>query len=544
MAHRFRDPLMTEYVRDLREQYRQGRISRRDFVRWGAMLGVSLPLLRGWAGGTGGASAAPRTQGEAPQTGGTLRCTAFELTQIDPPVLTDVAGAAAVHLVCEQLMRVGPDLVLKPHLAESWEASADVKTWTFKLRQGVTFNNGAPFNVDDVIWTFNLLLAEETASSARSTLTYLTPENIERVDDFTVRFHLARAVADFPYDITNYMIVMLPKEWPGDFAKNPIGTGAFLLDEFVMGDHATYTRNPTYWNQPLPYLDGLRLTFVKGSQAEANALLSGQADVSLFLTDPALLKALRDSGEITVLDAKSSSYSPIHMRSDQPPFNDNRVREAFKYMIDREQMVKLVLSGDGDLGNDHMVAPVYPEFTDNGLRKQDYDQAKALLAEAGHADGFEMDFYGSDDGAGGPDPLMVAFQQMAAPAGIKINIRPEPVTKYYEHWTEVPLGTVGWVGRPTVNAMLNLAFRCGVPWNESHWCEPEFDKLLDELDATVDMARRTAFCRTIEDFMTTKGPEVIWGFQRVFRPVRNNVRGVEASPISHAHLDGAWLAPS
>ncbi len=108
----------------------------------------------------------------------------------------------------------------------------------------------------------------------------------------------------------------------------------------------------------------------------------------------------------------------------------------------------------------------------------------------------------------------------------------------------MPLGTVGWVGRPTVNAMLNLGFRCGVPWNESHWYEPEFDKMLDELDATVDMERRTALCRGIADFMTTKGPEVIWGFQRVFRPIRDNVRGIEASPISHAHLDGAWLAPS
>jgi len=464
------------------------------------------------------------------------------MTQIEPPLLENVGAAATVHLGCEQLMRVGSDLVLRPHLAESWEASADAKTWTFKLRQGVTFNNGAPFTADDVIWTFNNLLDEETASSARSTLTYLTPEGIERVDDYTVAFHLDRSVAVFPYDITNYMIVMLPKDWPGDFPKNPIGTGAFLLQEFVNNDHAVFTRNPNYWNQPLPYLDGIRITYAASQQTEGNALLSGQADVILFPTEAPLIKTLRESPDITVLTARSSSYSPIHMRSDQPPFDDNRVREAFRYMVDREQLVTLVMGGDGDLGNDHMVAPVYPEFTDNGLRQQDYDKAKSLLAEAGHPDGFEMEFYGSDDGAGGPDPLMVAFQQMAEPAGIKITLRPEPVTKYYEHWTEVPLGTVGWVGRPTVNAMLNLGFRCGVPWNESHWCNPDFDKLLDQLDATVDMAQRTDLCSQIANIMTNEGPEIIWGFPSVYRAIRNNVRGIEASPISHAHLDAAWLA--
>jgi peptide/nickel transport system substrate-binding protein len=535
MVPRFRDPLLSEYIRDLRQQFREGRVSRRDFIRWGAMLGVSLPLLRSWVGG--GVALAQET----PQTGGVLRCTSFELTQIEPPLLQDVGGAAAVHLVCEQLMRVGPDLVLRPHLAESWEASADAKTWTFKLRQGVTFNNGQPFNVDDVIWTFNTLLAEETASSARSTLTYLTPEGIERVDDYTVAFHLDRSVAVFPYDITNYMIVMLPRDWPGDFMKNPIGTGAFLLDEFVMGDHATYSRNPNYWNQPLPYLDGLRIIFAKGGQAETNAILGNQADVNLFPSSTDV-QTLKDSPDITILQAKSASYAPIHMRSDQKPFDDNRVREAFKYLVNRQELVEFVYNGNGDQGNDHMLAPVYPEAVDNGIRAQDYDKAKALLAEAGYEGGFEIEFWGSDDGAGNPDPLMVAFQQMAEPAGIKVILRPEPVTKYYEHWTEVPLGTVGWVGRPTVNAMLNLAFRCGVPWNESHWCMPEFDVLLDQLDATVDMEQRKAISAQIADIMTNQGPEIIWGFPPVYRAVRNNVRGIEASPISHSHLDGAWFA--
>ena len=116
-----------------------------------------------------------------------------------------------MHQICEQLVRIDHNLVVQPHLAESWSASPDAKTWTFKIRQGITFNNGAPFSADDVVATFQLLLDPKTASSARSTLTYLTPNNVEKVDQSTVRFHLDRAVSVFPYDISNYMIVMLPK---------------------------------------------------------------------------------------------------------------------------------------------------------------------------------------------------------------------------------------------------------------------------------------------------------------------------------------------
>ena len=390
MVQQFRDPQMTAYLRDLREQYRQGRVSRRDVIRWGAMLGVSLA---GFAFVDGGPLAA--AQDATPTTGGTLRCTSFPMTQIEPPLLENVGAAATVHLVCEQLMRVGPDLVLRPHLAESWEASADAKTWTFKLRQGVTFNNGAPFSADDVIWTFNNLLDEETASSARSTLTYLTPEGIERVDDHTVAFHLDRSVAVFPYDITNYMIVMLPKDWPGDFPEQPDrnrGVPARRVRQQRPCDVCRGTR--TTGISRCPTSTGSASPTRQASKPRSNALLSGQADVVLFPTEAPLIQTMREDRrhhgadrEVVLLQSNPHAQRPAAVQ-------DNRVREAFKYMVDRQQLVTFVLGGDGDIGNDHMVAPVYPEFTDNGVRAQDYDKAKALLAEAGHPDGFEMEFYG------------------------------------------------------------------------------------------------------------------------------------------------------
>src|SRR5438876_37255 len=213
MTTYLKDLPLGEYIRELRDQHETGQITRQEFLRWGAMLGVSLPLLKAWAPQSV-LAAESGSAGMTPQRGGTLRCTSFQPTTVEPAHLTDVGGAATVQLVNEQLVRVGTDLIPRPHLAESWTASGDAKTWTFKIRKGVTFNNGATFSADDVIWTLTYLLDPKTASTTRTTITYLKASNIEKVDAYTVRFHLDRSVAVFPADLSNYMIVILPKNWP------------------------------------------------------------------------------------------------------------------------------------------------------------------------------------------------------------------------------------------------------------------------------------------------------------------------------------------
>jgi peptide/nickel transport system substrate-binding protein len=164
---------MADYLRDLHDEHTRGLVTRQEFLRWGALFGASLPVLKSLIGPAEAASAAGGISDVlTPQRGGTLRCSSFQpgMTTIEPPLIQDQSSAATVQAVCEQLVRVGPDLIARPHLAESWTASADAKTWTFKIRKGIRFNNGASFSADDVVWTFKLLLDPKTASSARSTL--------------------------------------------------------------------------------------------------------------------------------------------------------------------------------------------------------------------------------------------------------------------------------------------------------------------------------------------------------------------------------------
>jgi peptide/nickel transport system substrate-binding protein len=503
------------------------------------MLGASVPWLQRWAKGPLSTEAATPTS-DVPRRGGILRATTVFPAQIEPQLVTNIAGSAGVQPVMEQLVRVGADVIPRPHLAESWTASDDAKTWTFKIRRGVTFNNGARFSADDVVWTFAFLLDPKTASTARSTLPYLTPSGVEKIDDYTVRFHLNRSVATFPADLSNYMIVILPKDWPGDFRKNPIGTGPFKLTELVLGDHASYTRNPTYWRQPIPYVDGMELIFTRSATTEIDMLLAGHSHVMVAVSQPSQIPAHK----ITLLTAKSAWHHPVYWRTDMKPFSDPRVGQALKYVVNREEMVKIVYHGTGVTGNDHPVAPVYPEWTDNGTRKQDYAKARALLSAAGYPNGLSLDVYSMSDSGPLEGPTAVAFQRMAAPAGIKVQLRLEPSTVLFKHWTEVPVGVINWVMRPAANAVLDLAFRCGVPWNAGHWCDHALDTMLDELDATVELDKRRAATRRIEDKLTEDGPAIIWGFHNVFRALRPNVRGIIASPISHVDLEEAWFAGS
>ena len=521
-----------DYLRELRARQRAGKITRLEFLRWAAMFGAAAPWLS--AAGAAGAAAPPAP---APRRGGVLRATTSFPAQIEPQLVTNIPGSAVVQPVMEQLVRVGADLIPRPHLAESWTASDDAKTWTFKIRSGVTFNNGARFSADDVVWTFGFLLDPKTASTARTTLTYLTPAGVEKVDDYTVRFHLDRPVAVFPADLSNYMIVMLPKNWPGDFRQNPIGTGPFRLTELVLGDHATYARNPTYWRAPIPYVDGMELIFTRSPTTEIDMLLAGQSQVMISVGQPSQIPAQR----VTLLTAKSAWHHPLYWRTDMKPFSDPRVGQAMKYLVNRDEMVKIVYQGTGVTANDHPVAPAYPEWTDNGVRKQDYAKAKALLAAAGYPNGLTLDLFAIGDASALEGPTAVALQRMAAPAGVKVQIHLEPTTAFYNHWLEVPVGVTNWVMRPSVNAVLDLAYRCGVPWNAAHWCNGDLDAMLNDLDATVDLDKRRALTKRIEDALSQNGPAVIWGFHNVFRAVQPNVRGVIASPINHVDLEEAWF---
>ncbi len=480
----------------LRRALGSGHIDRREFIRWSAILGLSLHLP---------ISARAQEATPTPVRGGTLRFAVDAAATIEPHQLNDDPGIGIVHQACEMLIDIDYEGVLQPRLATSWTPTEGGQAWTIELRRGVTFHNGQPMTADDVVATFQRLIDPETGSSAVATFDFLSKEGISKTDDYTVVFNLNRAVVDFPAYLNSYQAVILPADWPGNFAENPIGTGAFMLEEYVPQQRVRYVRNPNYWLEGTPYLDGVE-AITLSSENQITAIQGGSVEQ---IGNPAALPLLRDNPNIKILTIGTSGHDGIFMRVDQEPYSDKRVRQAMALCMDRPALIASVWQGLGELGNDHVIAPVFPLHTPIEQREQNYDAAKSLLAEAGYPDGFSAILTTSSDTP--PLPTMAAVvQQMLRPVGIEIEINAVPASTYFNtDWLETPLNITNWGGRATPSQYLTAAYVTGSVWNASHWSNPAFDELVAQLDAELDFEKRKAIALEIEEIMKEEVPAII-----------------------------------
>ncbi|MGE0005629.1 MAG: ABC transporter substrate-binding protein [Parvibaculaceae bacterium] len=507
---------------------------RRRFLKSSLLAGLALPPLAQFIAGA--ASAA-----EEVRRGGTLTIATTAPTAVDPHQLQDPGGRAFVQPIVNYLVRVTPDLQVVPELATAWE-SQDAKVWTVTLRQGVKFHNGRDFTADDVVATFERLVDPKVASAARSAFSFLDPGKTTKVDSHTVRFELNRALGDFPYSLFTYQAGILPADWPGDFAKNPIGTGPFKLTRYVPKETAEYERFEGYWEDGQPYLDRVRLAFFEDTGAQIAALQSGAVDMMQSIPLDSIEALGAADHNIDVLAASSATYAQLAMRVDQKPFDDKRVRQALAYTLDRELMVKSLWSGYADLGNDHLIAPIYPLSKGVKLeqRKQDYDKAKALLAEAGYPDGIDVEL--RTHPIFGLPQYAQAVQEMAKPANIRIELKVEQDDLYYQHWNTTPFALEAWIHRPSPGQLLNIGYRCGADWNVPHWCNKAFDDLVTELDATVEQGKRDEIAGKIAEVMQDDTPAIVAFFYKNLRPVSHRVKGLAGDPTDFLDLRKVWLA--
>ncbi len=488
---------------------------------------------------TGQAQAAT-TATSQPRRGGTLRVAFPDSAKIlDPALMTLNEEYNLTLAVYNNLVRIDPQLHVQPELATSWQSSDDLKTWTFKLREGVKFHHGKVFGADDVVFTFQRLLDPKTGSPARTTLSYV--DGVEKTDDSTVVFHLKDASADLPTTLGFAQGRIVPSDRSADqIAKEPSGTGPFKFKELVIGDHATLVRNENYWQPGLPYVDAVRHVTMPEQASREAALSGGLIDV-IWQLNPEEVQTLQADPNVQVLQVTSGGYQPIVMRSDKPPFNDNRLRLAMKYVVDRSQMQQAVLVGQGALGNDQPIPPINPLYTDQGIRKQDIEKARQLLKEAGYADGITLTLY-TTAGRPGLVEQAVAFREMAAPAGIHINIEKVPNDVYWsDYWLKKDLLISNWNFRPTADETLSIAYHSQAKWNEGHWKSPKMDELIQAARAERETTRRKQLYAQAARLLTDEGPVVIAFFRPMITAIRRSVHGFQAHPATWADVRSTWL---
>ena len=481
---------------------------------------------------TSAAEEAPRS--DVPVRGGTLR-TEHQWIPYMPDPATDGVGTGLVGLsIAESLVWVGNDLVVRPLLLESWEVSEDARDWTLRVRQGVTFNNGKPFSADDVIWNFKHWLDPDVGSSMATRLDFLSPLGIEKVDEFTIRLRLDRPNANLLYALYDYPSMIAPEGgWDDFYSGNPadaIGTGPFLMESFVPDERMVLVRNPDYWQmgadgKTLPYLDKVIVTAGWDDAARLAALLGDEADM-LSPRQGVVAELQRYPGRIDVQTYITGWVTPIIMRTDMPPFDDVRVRRALKMVQDRDKIRALVMP-QGPVGYDHMISssdPAYCPATDLD-RSQDVEGARALLAEAGYPDGLDLELHLPDGDF--RTSFAQVYQEMAAEAGIRIEINILPSPAFWDQWMSWPFFVSGMSGRVPATANLNLALRCGSDWNSSHYCNEEFDALLNEVDATLDLEKRKELYCQIQTLIQDESGHIVPYWAVTFGASQSKVRQPE-----------------
>lgn len=522
------------YIPELKELYRRGRITRREFIRNAAILGMSLSSASAFLAGKARPAAAAA---DVPVRGGTLRTEYNWIPYVEDPAKDGVGTGQVGLAIAEALVWTGEDGVPRPQLAKSWETSDDAKEWTFHLQEGVTFNNGKPFNADDVVWNFQHWVDPDVGSSMAARLDFLPSTGVEKVDDFTVKLHLDRPYFAFPLALYDYPGMVAPEGgWKDFYSGDPadaIGTGPFLLESFTPDERMVLVRRKDYWQKgadglPLPYVDKVVVTAGWDDAGRLAALVGDQADL-LSPEEGVIGELEKHADEIDITSFSTNWITPVVMRTDMPPFDDKRVRNALKWVQDRVKIRDLVMPM-GRVGYDHWIpshdAAYCPDTDVN--RGQDIEKAKALLAEAGYPDGIEIEL-ASPDGPAHRPAFAQVLKEMAAKAGITININILPSSAFWDQWMEWPFSLSGWNGRVPATVSLSLALRCGGDWNESYYCNKEFDALVDQAEATVDVEkRRQLFCQ-IQSIMQEESGYMIPFWNVSFRASRKRL-----------HLPSGW----
>jgi peptide/nickel transport system substrate-binding protein len=538
-------------IYDLKVDMDKGKITRRDFLRYSTLLGMSAFAASQMAG----IGLAKKAFAATPKRGGVLKVSSTLHKITHPAQFSWVAPSNIGRQVAEYLTFTDGKNITHPYLLKNWEVSDDLKTWTLNLRQGVKWNNGDTFTADDVIFNFNQWMNKDVGSSMLGLVgEYLDLTGIERVDQYTVKLNLKKAEIAVPEHLFHYpALIMNHKTFQGDFIKAPVGTGPYTLERFLPGERCVLKARKDYWQkgadgQPLPYMDGIEFIDMGTEMAPQIAALKGGEVDYLDLGDVGgvdVLGALKNDPNIQIIPVTSASTRVLRMRVDMKPWDDNKVRTALKICQHHEKILSLAYMNEGLQGQDFHVYQLHPEYCEKPIPKYDPQRAKQLLKEAGYPNGIDVNL------AVGTWPEVVRYaeilKQDAAPAGFRINIKTMPTSQYWEKWTEVDLGVTPWMHRPIGTMVLNLAYIADdagkpVPWNETRWSDPEFSKLLKQANGILNVdERRKVFCK-LEDIQQSRGSIGIPFWRNAWYIMRKKVKNVTAVPSIYMTLNEAWLA--
>jgi len=422
----------------------------------------------------------------------------------NPVSFPDIARCFALY---EPLAIRNADYAFEMVLAESITANSTADVWTVRLKPGITFHDGKTLTADDAIFSIQRIINPKAPGAGAAGLSNVDPQGFKKLDARTFSIRLKVPFATFDTQLGQYGNSIVPV---GYDPRKPVGTGPFRFGSFHPGDRSVFPANRNYWQHGLPYMDELVIIDFPDDTARINALMGGQ----VHAIDNVPFTQARPLGMapgLKTLVAKTGAWLPFTMRVDLAPFNDVRVRQAMRLVVDRPQMIAQALAGEGVVAND-MYSPFDPAYaSDLPQRHQDLDQAKSLLKAAGHA-GLQVELVTSDVAAGIVEAAQVLAEQ-AKGAGIGIKVRKVDSGVFYgSQYLKWPFAQDFWFTRDYLSQVANCALP-NSPYNETHWNSPKFQALIAEARKTLDTKKRYAILHDAQKMEYESGGYIIWSFR-------------------------------
>ncbi|MCC5969388.1 MAG: ABC transporter substrate-binding protein [Pararhodobacter sp.] len=511
---------MNDEFRYLMARAARGKLDRRAFMGRAAALGVTGAMANTLL------ATAARAQG--PQRGGHLviGMQGGESTNsLDPALAASQVPFTYLRTTGDTLVNITPDGQIEPRLAEEISASDDARTWSLKIRSGVEFHNGQTLTAEDCAQTLRRHSDEESQSGALGIMRGLTDI---RVDGDTLVLETETPNADLPYLLADYHLVIQPNGGFDDPAAG-IFTGPYKWVEDEPGVRHVMEKFANHWDDSVGHFNSVEVLVINDATARNSALQSGQVQI-INRVEPRVAGLLGRAPGVQIHSTAGRGHYVFIMHCNTAPFDNNDLRMALKYAIDREDMLDKILRGYGSLGNDMPVNEAYPLFDETiPQRSFDPDRARHHYERSGH-DGpiilrtSEVAFPGAVDAA-------QLFQESAAQAGIPIEIVREPGDGYWsEVWNAQPFSASYWGGRPVQDQMYSTAYLSTADWNDTRFFNDHFDSLLLEARGELDLDRRKAIYSEMGMMVRDEGGLICPMFNDFIDAHNAQVDGWEGNP--------------
>ena len=506
-------------IQNYQQMYRDGRLSRREFLSAMGALGISAA-----AAGTLLTSASALAS--SPTRGGSV-IFASNLhgpdDTLDPILGTSTIDYTRANTMYNGLIQVGNDMSLHPELAEEWDVNDDATQYTFKIRKGVEFHGGGELTAKDVVFSMNRHIASGSPSSIKSF--FASVIEWRALDKYTVKLNLNSPDADMPIKLTQPQAKIVKANTMNWWDA---GTGPYRMDSFQAGVKSTHSRNDNYWRDTGQWLDGIEITAITDPNARLNALLAGSVDM-VTLINAKTIGRIEESGN-KVLSIPSGLYGGLCCLKNTAPGSDDDFVQGLRYIQDRERIVRKFLRGQGTVGNDHPINVAYGGDHCSELPQIAYDpdKAKYHLNKSGinEAEAYVAPVVGFIEDA------MLLMQANLKKIGFNLKIKKVPTDGYWGAvWMKEPLNVVTWNMRPTANSMMAIQFAPNGNWNDTFWNDDRMGTLLKSSLAETDAAKRHEMHCEMQKLVSTKSGMVIPAHTNILDAHNPKIHGFSNCPL-------------